>query len=264
MKFPLKTLLLVWLMFVAIQASAQTTSATPQTSQKVEDEIVINKKPLKDFGEMVLELKKNDKLNSNSQTIEKRNYQNEIIINKMPIRDFGRYVVEKLKKDEVDLNAPFVVEFESVLGKEGKLDSKLSKFTKTEGDEKLVEIVKYAIAAVNDSGYLQYLQQIGGKKGFVSIQQDKDNFSVSIKSELVSDTEAKKLATGFNSVLQIAKYRKQRIGADENDKDELRLLEFALVKSEGKFLMLNFVMPQTVKQELINRKLNELKTERYY
>lgn len=221
MKFPLKTLLLVWLMFVAIQASAQTTSATLP-----------------------------------------RRIENEIIINKMPIKDFGRYVAEKVDKDKVDLNAPFVVEFESVLNFDGKLNTYSSKFTKTEGDAKLIEIVRNGIAAISDSGYLIYLEKIGNKKGFVSIQQDKDNFSVSIKTELESEQNAMKMASAFKLLLQMAKTQKAR-QHDENDKYDLILLENSSVKSEGKFLMLNFVMPQSVKQELINKKLNELRMNNY-
>jgi hypothetical protein len=213
-------------MFVAIQASAQTTSATTNTVQRVKDEIIINK---------------------------------------MPIKDFGRYVAEKVEKDKVDLNAPFAFAFKTIL-RNNKLDSTKSKFANITGSGEVIEIVKRGILAINDSGYLQYLEQLNGKSGVVIIQQDKDSFSVAINIELENELEAKKIASAYNLLLNVAIMQKKREANSingQNRKDELLLLKSIKISTENKFLMLNFSMPQAVKQEMINRKLDELKMRNY-
>jgi hypothetical protein len=189
--------------------------------------------------------------------------QTEISINKHPLRDFAQFVNEKVTAKEVDLNAEFLIELEGVLNKTGKFDIKQTKFTKSEGDKQIVDIAKTAIEAVNDSGWLVYLKELGVSKIFVKFQQDKENITVNIKSEMESNNRANAITSMVRTLLMIGKLKKQQeiegmITNKASLTDEIRLLESLNSSSEGKFFVLNFSMAQGVKQEMIERRLKEL------
>ena len=88
----------------------------------------------------------------------------EIVINRKPLQDFGDILRNKLEKGDVDLDKPFKVVLEGVLKEDGKLDLRKSKFTLTEGDEQIVNVAKQGIEAINDSGLFAYLRNIGVKQ----------------------------------------------------------------------------------------------------
>ncbi|MCU0240755.1 MAG: hypothetical protein MUC29_15040 [Pyrinomonadaceae bacterium] len=214
-------MLLVWLMFVAIQVSAQTTSTTPKTSQKVENEIVINKKPLKDFG---------------------------------------KFVLEQLKQNKINLDSPFSLKFTTKLNN-GKFDRYETKFVDAQGDSDLIEVIIQGISGINDSGYLKYLEQLNGKNGIVIILQNDVNLSVSLKFQVESESEARKLASAFKLLIAVAKIKSKEVDAKKND--DFILLENSSVLSEGKDFVINFILPRSVAKEMIDQKLDELRKENY-
>ena len=92
--------------------------------------------------------------------------------NKRPLQDFAANLNQKLDKNDVDLTKPFSVTLEGYLTKEGKFDPKRTKFTKSEGDEKIVAVAKDAIQNASDSGILGYLSDLGVEKVKVNFSQD--------------------------------------------------------------------------------------------
>jgi hypothetical protein len=196
--------------------------------------------------------------------------QTESLINKRPLQDFAKMVNEKVAAKEIDLNAEFLVEMEGVLTKNGKLDLKQTKFTKSEGDEKLVNVAKQAIESVNDGGWLGYLKQLGVTKVFVKFRQDKENISVSIKSEMESNSRANTTASAVKMLLMAGRQHKKQIieknnpeiagnkSTEQNRSDEIHLLESLKSSSDGNFFVLNFLMTQSIKQEMIERRLKEI------
>jgi hypothetical protein len=187
--------------------------------------------------------------------------QTEITINKRPLRDFARFVNEKVIAKEVDLNEEFLVELEGVLRKDGHFDIKQTKFTKSEGDKKIVDIAKNAIEAISDSGWLGYLSNIGVEKIKVSLSQDKQTFRTIIDGEQPTAEKARIISSAFNTLLKFAvmldKDNSKKLGTDEKF-----LLSNTKAASEGNNFILKIEIPKVTFQEMIDRKLQEVSSPR--
>jgi hypothetical protein len=174
---------------------------------------------------------------------------NGITINKKPLRDFSESVKDKIAKKEVDLDKPFLVELEGVLIEGGKFDSTKSKFIRSEGDAKVVEIAKQAMLVIGDSGWFGYLKAMGIKKIIFTLSQNDTELTAKILGEQKDENTAKTTASGLNTFILI--------GQKTADGDEKVLLDKATVTPEGKMIVLNFAIPKQVAQEMITRKLQE-------
>jgi len=111
-----------------------------------------------------------------------------------PLDDFREAVKKTIVKDKVDLKAPFSITIDGVLTPEGKLDSdpKKTHYINPQGDQKMVDMAKSAIEAVNASGLFQYLNKLGGKRVIITLQQDQDNFTALLKSKIETEEKAKR------------------------------------------------------------------------
>ena len=179
-------------------------------------------------------------------------------INRRPMVDLGNWVNESVEKKEVDLQTEFLVNAKGKLDKDGRLDQKTFQWVQaTSPNEKMIEVVKRSIEAINVAGYLQYLKDMSGKDFNFQIQQDADNISAVVLSEMESDTRAKSIKSGLDLAISIAKLKKQAENADQNDKDDLVLLENAKVETDGKRIVLKFVVPKVIAHPMIQRKLAE-------
>lgn len=200
-----------------------------------------------------------------------KNPNGEIEINKKPLRDYADIVRVKFEKKEIDLTQNFKIVADGFLTKDGKLDvsedpkTKKPRFqiTAAEGNEQMVEIVKQAIAAIGDSGWLGYLRAQGIDKIKFQVVQDNDNLQVIILSDLPTKERAQTVANGLNGAIGAAKF------ADENNikklgDDEKLLLSKASVlvnPQNAKQFVLNFVIPKPIAHEMITRKLTEPRPE---
>ena len=181
-------------------------------------------------------------------------------INKRPFVDLANNVNDLLDKKQVRLDSAFLVNASGKLTKEGKLDPKSFKWGEVSSqDQKMVDVVKGAIAAINDSGYLQYLKDLSGKDFNLMLQQDDASISALIQSEMESETRARSISSALGLAISIAKKTKSGEGADQNDKDDLVLLENAKVEAIGKKIVIRFVVPKEIALPMIQRKLAEQK-----
>ncbi|MBK7392903.1 MAG: hypothetical protein IPI64_06310 [Chloracidobacterium sp.] len=181
-------------------------------------------------------------------------------INKRPFVDLANNVNDLLDKKQVRLDSAFIVNATGKLTKEGRLDPKSFKWGQiTSEDQKMVDVVKTAIAAINDSGYLQYLKDVSGKDFNLMLQQDETNISAIVQSEMESETRARSISSGLAFLISAAKSRKSGEGADQNDKDDLVLLENAKVEAIGKKIVIKFLVPKDIALPMIQRKLAEQK-----
>jgi hypothetical protein len=179
-------------------------------------------------------------------------------INKRPIVDLGNFVNEKLQKNEVDLQTEFIVNAKGKLDKNGRLDPKTFQWVQAaSNDQDMLEVVKRAIEAINVAGYLQYLKDMSGKDFNFQLQQDADNISAVVLSEMESETRARSIKSGLDLAISVAKMKKQSENADQNDKDDLVLLDNAKVETQGKQVVLKFVVPKAIAHPMIQRKLAE-------
>jgi hypothetical protein len=182
------------------------------------------------------------------------------IINKRPFVDLANSVNELLDKNQVKLDSAFIVNASGKLTKENKLDPKSFRYVQAaSNDEKIIEVVKESIEAINDSGYLQYLTGLSGKDFGLLLQQDDVNITGIVQSEMESETRARSIKSSLDFAIGLAKSAKTGANADQNDKDDLVLLEGAKIEVEGKKVVIRFVIPKQVALPMIQRKLAEQK-----
>lgn len=176
--------------------------------------------------------------------------------NKKPLQDFAANLNAKLDKGEVDLDKPFSVTLEGYLTKEGRFDVKRSKFTKSEGDEKMVQVAKEAIGAVGDTGLFSYLVALGVEKFKVVFFQNDTNVSAVITCEQISVERARVISSGLSGLFAIAKFNIQ----DETGKT---LLNNVKTKVEDRNCLINFTLPKSEAHRLLKNELQKAKEKSY-
>ncbi len=199
------------------------------------------------------------------------NNEADIVTNKRPLKDLLPKVREGLGNG-MSLKAPFLVEAKGKLSKDGKIDQKTFKFTKSEGsDAALIELVKSSVAAVSDSGYLQYLTLLSGKTLDFQFSQDATNIAATLQSEMESETRAQSVSTLLSIAIRDTKSKKEKAIAEMqtnpekakellDEIDDLEILKNAKVTTDGKKIVIQFVVSQEVAGKMIERRLNEPET----
>lgn len=177
-------------------------------------------------------------------------------INKKPLQDFAEDVLVKTDgKDKIDLTKAFVVEMDGVLGADGKLDLKKSRFIRGEGDEKMIDVAKSAIEAVNTSGLLSYMKDMGVEKvNFILFQDDKQ-LSAIIRADQPTVEKAQKVTSGMNGAIAIVKLTNR-------DEDLATLVNASKFSTEGKSFVMNFALPKDAAHKLIGKKLQEARLKK--
>jgi hypothetical protein len=99
---------------------------------------------------------------------------------------------------------------------------------------------------------------LSGKTLSLGIQQDNENIVAKVESELENETTAKKIASGLNGLMALSKLKK----TSPDDKDDLTLLQNAKVQTNGKKLVLQFLIPRPIAKEMITRQLENLAKEK--
>lgn len=126
-------------------------------------------------------------------------------INKKPLQDFGGMLIDRVQRKEVDLSKNFLVELISELTKDGKFDLSKTKYIKSEGDRQMIDAAKSAIEAVNNSGIFVYVSGMDISKIDLIVAQDDENMYMIFKSDSVSENKAKTKASGLKSLAAIGK-----------------------------------------------------------
>jgi len=174
----------------------------------------------------------------------------EASFNKKPLQDFGQNVLDKVQKREVDLKSPFSLIMQGKLDEKGKFEKTTSKFTKSEGDVKIIEIAKQALIALSDSGLFFNWKQLGLDEVEISLIQTETEFSANFKSTFETVNRAKSTTSSLNMFLQMGKITVK-------DEDSKALLENSKVESIGKDFLLKFSMPLEQFHGIINKELEE-------
>lgn len=178
-----------------------------------------------------------------------------IIINREPLFDLSKDVNKKLAANQLDLNAKVNIMAKGKLDETGKIEKGFVFAADDKSDPAMTQMVKDSIAALNDSGYLQYLKNLSGKDINVTVVQDDANFTATVQSEVESAVRATSLKTVLNLAINYYKDKKSGPEADENDKDDLALLNTATVETDGNKLVIKFSISKPEAQALIQKKL---------
>lgn len=171
-------------------------------------------------------------------------------INKKPLKDFATYANDQKNQGKLDLNQPFEVVIEAELDENGKL--KNPHVTKKTGDENLVDLFRRMVGALNDSGFLTYLQPISkdnpGATVKITVKQGEKDVMASVESETSSPQRAESLAKALNTLLFFG--AESRAG-----KDEEVLMKNTNASPDGKRVVVNFSMPRQSVVDMIKRQL---------
>ena len=171
-------------------------------------------------------------------------------INKKPLKDFAAYANDLKNQGKLDLNKPFEIVIEAKLDEKGKL--KEAKFTRTEGDENLVDLFSKLVAALNDSGFLTYLQPISKDNPNatvkITVKQGEQEVLASVESEASSPQRAESLAKALNNLLFFG-------ASSRAGKDEEVIMKNTNATPDGKKVVVNFSMPRQSVVDMIKKQL---------
>jgi hypothetical protein len=171
-------------------------------------------------------------------------------INKQALKDFAAYATERKNQGKLDLDKPFEIVIEAELDEKGKL--KNARFTKKAGDENLVDLFGRMVAALNDSGFLTYLQPISkdnpGATVKITVKQGEKEVLASVESEASSPQRAETLAKALNNLLYFG--AESRAGHDEEV-----LMKNTNAAPDGKKVVVNFSMPRQNLVDMIKKQL---------
>ncbi len=170
--------------------------------------------------------------------------------NKKPLEDFGTKYGPQILNKEINVNAPFTIEITAELDENGKF-IKPKVVTKEGSDEKMSEVAKEAIAAFSDTKLLKPLYDVGGRKINITFSQNQDNLQAIIKAETKSDSMAKTIQSGLN--LYLKNFFKPKEGSDE-----AVLMQKAQFATQGKNFIINFLIPNEEKTQMIEKSLKDL------
>jgi hypothetical protein len=171
-------------------------------------------------------------------------------INKKVLRDFAAYANDLKNQGKLDLDKPFEIVIEAEMDEKGKL--KNPRFTKKAGDEHLVDLFGRMVAALNDSGFLTYLQPISkdnpGATVKITVKQGESEVLASVESETSSPDRARSLAKVLNTMLVFG-------AGSRAGKDEEVLMRNTNATPDGKKVVVNFSMPRQSVVEMIKRQM---------
>lgn len=171
-------------------------------------------------------------------------------INKKALKDFAAYANELKNQGKLDLNKPFEVVIEAEMDEKGKLQN--PRFTKKAGDENLVDLFSRMIAALNDSGFLIYLQPISkdnpGAKVIITVKQGESEVLASVASETSSSARAETVSNVLNNLLVLG------AGA-RSGKDEEVIMKNTSATPDGNKVVVNFSMPRQSVVDMIKKQL---------
>ena len=171
-------------------------------------------------------------------------------INKKVLKDFAAYANDLKNQGKLDFNKPFEIEIEAKLDEKGKLVD--PKFTKKAGDENLVDLFGKLVAALNDSGFLTYLQPISkdnpGAIVKITVKQGESEVLASVVSEASSPERAETLAKALNNLLYFG-------AGSRAGKDEEVLMKNTNATPDGKRVVVNFSMPRQSVVDMIKKQL---------
>jgi hypothetical protein len=184
------------------------------------------------------------------------------VINKRPFVQLAILVSDLQDRNLVKLDSTFAVNAKGKLTEEGRFDPQTFEWLAMESsDPRMKEVIKEAVEALNDSGYLQYLAALTGKDLNLMVQQDDVNILAVAQSELENENRAKSIKSGLDIIIDAIKARKSAENADQNDKDDLLLLQNAKVETDGKKIQIRFMVPKNLVLPMIQRKLAEQKAQ---
>lgn len=196
-------------------------------------------------------------------TDEAKEDKNGITINKRPLKDKANETLAQVDAGAVKLENSFRVVISGTLGLAQDGKTVILKNPKPEpidknfrADPAMTKLAQEWVVAVGDAGWYGYLGILDSKKGVgrkvvITIEQNDATFLANLKSEQPTPELANTVATALRNYMTLG-----ALGASE---DDLLFLKSTKTASEGNILVVNFEMPKPEVQQMIQRKLAEMK-----
>ncbi|MCU1291044.1 MAG: hypothetical protein JWN60_3273, partial [Acidobacteria bacterium] len=215
----------------------------------------VSPKDLPDLGEEIAKNEKEkieaEKKAAQDSNIEASKDEDDGSFNSRPLEDWGKIYGERILKKEIDVNAPFTVEVVAKLDEKGKL-IKPQVTAKKDSDPKMLEVAKAGIAAFSDTNLLKPLYELGGRDIVITFSQDADNLQAIIKTKTPSPERANSLQSNLKLVMQGAS------NFMKEGSDEANLMSRAQLATDKNFLIINFLISNEEKTQLIEKNLRSL------
>jgi len=185
-----------------------------------------------------------------------------IYLNKRPTIDFGKETLARIEKENIDIKAPFKVTLKGTLGLAKDKNTIILKDPKpilgpdkTFGDPKMVDMAQKAVIAFGDAGWFGYLNKLESKTVLITLEQTDQVVTASLVSDQPTEEKAATVASGLNALLAI-------VSQDTtSDADTMVFLKTAKLSTTGKSFKIDIQLPAPVFNEMVQRKLAEVKNE---
>ncbi len=183
-----------------------------------------------------------------------------VFLNKAPLREQADETVKKIGSGAIDLTKSFkaTVAGSLGLGKDGK--TVILKNPKpvpidpnVPNDPVMEKLAQEWIVSVGDAGWFGYLDRFKVKDVTITVEQVGEKFIATVRGSQPSENAARTAASGLNGYISIGKATAQG--------DALVFLEAAKTSADGNTLILNVEMDKPIVQEMIQRKLAEIKSK---
>jgi hypothetical protein len=171
-------------------------------------------------------------------------------INKQVLKDFAAYANELKTQGKLNLNNPFEISVQAQMDENGKL--KNPTVVKKAGDENLVDLFKRMISAINDSGFLTYLQPLTkdnpGATITITIKQGESDVLATVESDTSSPESARTLSKVVNTMLIFG-------AGSRAGKDEEVLMKNTNASFDGKKIVVKLSMPRQAVVEILQKQV---------
>lgn len=175
-------------------------------------------------------------------------------INRKPLKDWLSYANDKKAQGVLDLSKPVEVEIVAEFDENGKLLEGSPSVQRKSGDPVLIDLAKGLVSAIIDSNLTKFLKdkkdQFVTRRISISIKLDDQQLVGKVQYDVASPQRADELSSGYNSAISWGKITRR-------GKDEEPLLKNTKATSEGKQVILNFIMPRQEASELIKKQLTQ-------
>lgn len=158
---------------------------------------------------------------------------------------------------KLDLNAPFDIEAQAAIGTDGRVDTNSIKYTRTDGDPAVTELIKSYVLTVNDSPYIQHLSTLGATSVVIRAKQDDSQFAGAGVLEMPNALRAMTVKSMLSTMLPVLRKQKEREDMSEADKRELALLNATSVSSSGRYVTVSLNMPKAAFRDIVETELKK-------
>ena len=158
---------------------------------------------------------------------------NGVPINVRPLKDLSARLKNEIQTGRLDPASPFTIEVQGVLSDQGRLDGKLFKISRSEGNKAAVAAAKDMIEAIGDAGWFQYVKQPGATSFTMTVEQNTTDLAVRVVMPFESGNRARSIDSAVNLLFQASRAKLQSSAGDEKDNSIAWALEGAVTSQDG-------------------------------